>query len=69
MAVYDYYKRDMVALGMSLAGDRSMVEDAAHDVFVTLARKGSTMRIQGRLKPYLTSVLLPWEPLLSWFCS
>lgn len=53
MTMYDRYKHDMLALGMSLTRDRGLAEDAVQDVFVNLARRGPQLRIRGRLRPYL----------------
>ena len=55
--IYDKYKTDLLALAISLTGDRGRAEDAVHDVFVSFAAIARQLRLRKSLKGYfLTSV-------------
>jgi len=53
--VYLTYKDRLLALAVSLSGDRATAEDALHDVFVNLASSAHSMRIQTNLRAYLST--------------
>lgn len=53
--VYLTYKDRLLALAISLSGDRAAAEDALHDVFVDLASSAQFLRIQTNLRTYLST--------------
>lgn len=56
--IYRKYKDDLLKLAAVLSNDASLAEDVVHDVFVSFARTGSTIKLNGSLKSYLaTSVV------------
>jgi RNA polymerase sigma factor (sigma-70 family) len=56
--VYEKYKKDMLAVALALASDRSVAEDVVHDVFVSFAGIARDLKIRRSLKSYLlTSVV------------
>ncbi len=56
--IYEKYKKDMLAVALAFAPDRSAAEDAVHDVFVSFAGLARGLKIRRSLKSYLlTSVV------------
>ena len=51
--IYDRYKHDMLGLAVSLSGDRTVGEDAVHDVFVSFVRRAPELRLRSSLRSYL----------------
>ncbi len=53
--IYRKYKDTLLALALSLSFDRSIAEDAVHDVFVSFAQYVDRLQLRGNLKSYLAS--------------
>jgi RNA polymerase sigma factor (sigma-70 family) len=53
--VYDKYKDELLALAITLCGDRACAEDALHDVFVSLVKFAPKLNLTTSLKSYLAS--------------
>ena len=55
--IYEKYKDELLALAVALTNDRTMAEDALHDVFVSFARYSGKLRLRTSLKSYLSSCI------------
>jgi RNA polymerase sigma factor (sigma-70 family) len=55
--IYEKYKDELLALAVALSNDRTMAEDALHDVFVSFARYSGKLRLRTSLKSYLSSCI------------
>jgi len=53
--IYEKYRRDLLKLAISLAGEVHAAEDVVQDVFVSFAQTGSRIRPIGDLKKYLVT--------------
>jgi RNA polymerase sigma-70 factor (ECF subfamily) len=53
--IYEKYKNDLLALAIALSNDKSVAEDAVHDVFVSLAQFAEKLRLRRSLKSYLST--------------
>ena len=56
--VYLATKDELFSLAMVLCRDRALAEDVLQDVFVALARKSQSLRIQSNLKAYLATCVV-----------
>lgn len=56
--IYRQHKDSLLAFGIACCNDRSLVEDALQDVFVTLARKTGHIRFRLSIKAYLSASLI-----------
>ncbi|MEN8151254.1 MAG: sigma-70 family RNA polymerase sigma factor [Planctomycetota bacterium] len=56
--VYRTYKDDLLTCAYHLLGDRGRAEDVLQDVFVTLAKKAGSVRINSHLRGYLVTSCL-----------
>ena len=55
--IYEKYKKDLLALAVSLSNDTSFAEDAVHDVFVSFAQLGEGLKLRANLKGYLLTAV------------
>lgn len=55
--IYEKYKNDLLALAIALSNDKSVAEDAVHDVFVSFTQFAEKLRLRGSLKNYLSSCI------------
>lgn len=55
--IYEKYKNDLLALAISLSGDRAAAEDVVHDVFVSFAEFAEKLQLRSSLKSYLSSCI------------
>jgi RNA polymerase sigma factor (sigma-70 family) len=55
--IYEKYKDELLALAVALSNDRTMAEDALHDVFVSFARYSGKLKLRTSLKSYLSSCI------------
>jgi RNA polymerase sigma factor (sigma-70 family) len=55
--IYEKYKNDLLALAIALSNDKSIAEDAVHDVFVSFARSAEKLQLRGSLKSYLSTCI------------
>lgn len=53
--IYEKYKRDLLALAVTLSNDRGAAEDVVHDVFTSFIRCGGQFELTGSLKGYLAT--------------
>jgi RNA polymerase sigma-70 factor (ECF subfamily) len=53
--IYEKYKRDLLKLAVSLAGDVNTAEDVVQDVFVSFAQSAARISIHGDLRKYLVA--------------
>jgi RNA polymerase sigma factor (sigma-70 family) len=51
--VYEKYRNDLLALALALSNDRTVAEDAVHDVFVSFAQYAGQLELKRNLKNYL----------------
>ncbi len=51
--IYGKYRHDLLRLATILLNDVSDAEDIVHDVFLSLAQSGKTLKLSGNLKSYL----------------
>lgn len=57
-SIYEKYKIDMLAVALSVSPDRTIAEDAVHDVFVSFARIVRTLKLKRNLKSYLLTSIV-----------
>jgi RNA polymerase sigma factor (sigma-70 family) len=55
--IYEKYKNELLALAVALSNDRTMAEDALHDIFVSFAQYSGKLRLRTTLKSYLLSCI------------
>jgi RNA polymerase sigma-70 factor (ECF subfamily) len=55
--IYEKYKRDLLALAITLSNDRGAAEDAVHDVFISFAQYAEKLQLRTSLKSYLLSCI------------
>ncbi len=55
--IYEKYKKDLLALAISLSNDRVVAEDFVHDVFVSFAQFAEKLQLRTSLKSYLSSCI------------
>jgi len=55
--IYEKYKNDLLALAVVLSNDKSLAEDAVHDVFVSFAQFAGKLRLRSSLKSYLLACI------------
>jgi len=55
--MYDLYKKDMMTLATGLLFDKTMAEDALHEVFTKLIGLQGRMRIKSTLRGYLLQAM------------
>jgi RNA polymerase sigma-70 factor (ECF subfamily) len=55
--IYDKYKRDLLALAITLSNDRAAAEDVVHDVFISFAQYAEKLQLRTSLKSYLLSCI------------
>jgi RNA polymerase sigma-70 factor (ECF subfamily) len=53
--IYEKYHRFLLTLATALLNDVNTAEDAIHDFFVSFARTGRTLKLEGSLKAYLAT--------------
>jgi RNA polymerase sigma-70 factor (ECF subfamily) len=53
--IYEKYKNDLLALAIALSNDKSVAEDAVHDVFVSFAQFAEKFQLRSSLKSYLST--------------
>jgi RNA polymerase sigma-70 factor, ECF subfamily len=53
--IYGLYKDDLISLATALLHDRTIAEDAVHDVFANLIQKQEHLKITQNLRHYLTT--------------
>jgi RNA polymerase sigma-70 factor (ECF subfamily) len=53
--IYEKYHRFLLTLATALLNDVNTAEDALHDFFVSFARTGRTLKLEGSLKAYLAA--------------
>ena len=51
--IYGKYRNDLLRLAAALSNDVSEAEDIAHDVFLSFAQSGRTLKLSGNLRSYL----------------
>lgn len=56
--MYERYRIDLFRIAACLLADPVGAEDCLHDVFVTLARSGSRLNLDGNLKGYLVTCIV-----------
>jgi RNA polymerase sigma-70 factor, ECF subfamily len=54
-AIYEAHKDHLLTVAAGLLLDRSLAEDALHDVFVAFAGQARQVRVRGSLKAYLAA--------------
>jgi len=54
-AIYEKYRSTMLTIATALCNDVHTAEDIVQDCFITFARTGRRLKIQGNLKGYLTT--------------
>lgn len=55
--IYEKYKNDLLALAVALSNDKSVAEDALHDVFVSFAQFAKKLQLRRSLKSYLSTCI------------
>jgi RNA polymerase sigma-70 factor (ECF subfamily) len=55
--IYEKYKNDLLALAIALSNDKSVAEDAVHDVFVSFAQFAEKLQLRSSLKSYLSTCI------------
>jgi RNA polymerase sigma-70 factor (ECF subfamily) len=55
--IYEKYKNDLLALAIALSNDKSVAEDAVHDVFVSFAQFAGKLQLRNSLKSYLSTCI------------
>ena len=55
--IYEKYKNDLLALAVALSNDKSVAEDAVHDVFVSFAQFAEKLQLRRSLKSYLSTCI------------
>jgi RNA polymerase sigma-70 factor (ECF subfamily) len=55
--IYEKYKRDLLALAITLSNDRAAAEDVVHDVFISFAQYAEKLELRTSLKNYLLSCI------------
>ncbi|MHC4097799.1 MAG: RNA polymerase sigma factor [Planctomycetota bacterium] len=55
--IYEKYKRDLLALAITLSNDRVAAEDVVHDVFISFAQYAEKLQLRTSLKSYLLSCI------------
>lgn len=55
--IYEKYKNDLLALAIALSNDKSVAEDAVHDVFVSFAQFAEKLQLRRSLKSYLSTCI------------
>jgi RNA polymerase sigma-70 factor (ECF subfamily) len=55
--IYEKYKRDLLALAITLSNDRVAAEDVVHDVFISFAQYAEKLQLRSSLKSYLLSCI------------
>lgn len=53
--IYEKYHRTLLTLATALLSDVNTAEDTLHDFFVSFARSGRTLKLDGSLKAYLVT--------------
>ena len=53
--IYEKYKRELLALAVTLSNDRAAAEDVVHDVFISFAQYAKKLELRSSLKNYLLS--------------
>ena len=53
--IYEKYHGYLLTLAIALLNDVNTAEDAIHDFFVSFARSGRTLKLEGSLKAYLAT--------------
>jgi RNA polymerase sigma factor (sigma-70 family) len=56
--IYEKYVIYLVTLATALLNDVSTAEDIVHDVFVSFAKSGDRLRLEGSLKAYLATCVV-----------
>ena len=56
--IYGKYKEDLLKLAAVLSNDAWLAEDVVHDVFVSFARTGRRLKLNGSLKGYLATCVV-----------
>ncbi len=55
--IYEKYKRDLLALAITLTNDRGAAEDVVHDVFISFTQYADKLQLRTNLKNYLLSCI------------
>ncbi|MCK4999825.1 MAG: RNA polymerase sigma factor [Anaerohalosphaera sp.] len=55
--IYTLYKNELVSLARALLHDKTIAEDAVHDVFAKLIAKQETLKITSNLRSYLLTAV------------
>lgn len=53
--IYEKYRAPLLTLATALLNDVNTAEDTLHDFFVSFARTGRTLKLEGSLKAYLAT--------------
>jgi RNA polymerase sigma-70 factor (ECF subfamily) len=53
--IYDKYKSHLLKISTALLNDKSIAEDAVHDVIVTFAQSAKSVKVTGNLKSFLAT--------------
>jgi RNA polymerase sigma-70 factor (ECF subfamily) len=53
--IYDKYKSHLLKISTALLNDKSLAEDAVHDVIVTFAQSAKSVKVTGNLKSFLAT--------------
>lgn len=56
--IYEKYVTHLVTVAAALLNDVNNAEDIVHDFFVTFGQSADKLRVQGRLKAYLTTCVV-----------
>jgi RNA polymerase sigma-70 factor (ECF subfamily) len=64
--IYEKYKNDLLALAIALLNDKSVAEDAVHDVFVSFAQFAEKLQLRSNLKNYLLTCIANRVRDLNW---
>lgn len=64
--IYEKYKNCLLALAIALSNDKSVAEDAVHDVFVSFAQFAGKLQLRNSLKSYLSTCIANRVRDLNW---
>jgi RNA polymerase sigma-70 factor (ECF subfamily) len=53
--IYDKYKDHLLKISAALVNDKSLAEDAVHDVIVSFAQSAKSVKVTGNLKSFLAT--------------
>ncbi|MHC4752811.1 MAG: RNA polymerase sigma factor, partial [Planctomycetota bacterium] len=56
--IYEKYAAHLVTVAATLLNDVNSAEDIVHDFFVSFSRSADKLKMQGRLKAYLTTCVV-----------